>query len=77
MARKPTIAEQEIIWPPQYQLGLQRLANIHLADYWAVTKPEVNLLTVITTFAGFWLSSSNRFHHVPFMLLVPCWVHCW
>lgn len=28
-----------------------------LADYWTLTKPEVNLLIVITTVAGFWLSS--------------------
>jgi protoheme IX farnesyltransferase len=28
-----------------------------LADYWTLTKPEVNLLIVITTFAGFWLGS--------------------
>ncbi|MGE0703759.1 MAG: heme o synthase [Vicinamibacterales bacterium] len=28
-----------------------------LADYWTLTKPEVNLLIVITTGAGFWLAS--------------------
>jgi protoheme IX farnesyltransferase len=28
-----------------------------LADYWALTKPEVNFLIVITTFAGFYLGS--------------------
>ncbi len=26
-----------------------------IADYWALTKPDVNLLIVITTFAAFWL----------------------
>jgi heme o synthase len=28
-----------------------------LADYWALTKPEVNFLILITTFAGFYLGS--------------------
>lgn len=28
-----------------------------VTDYWTLTKPEVNLLIVITTFAGFWLGS--------------------
>jgi len=30
-----------------------------LADYWSLTKPEVNLLILITTFAGFYLSVTN------------------
>jgi protoheme IX farnesyltransferase len=40
-----------------------------LADYWALTKPEVNFLIVITTFAGFCLGlpSDQRFN---FLLLV-------
>ncbi len=29
-----------------------------LADYWALTKPEVNFLILITTFAGFYLASA-------------------
>ena len=28
-----------------------------LSDYWALTKPEVNFLILITTFAGFYLGS--------------------
>ena len=28
-----------------------------LFDYWTLTKPEVNLLIVMTTLAGFWLAS--------------------
>src|ERR1700756_1356626 len=32
-----------------------------LSDYWALTKPEVNFLILITTFVGFYLASaSNR-----------------
>jgi heme o synthase len=30
-----------------------------LADYWALTKPEVNFLILITTFVGFYLASSR------------------
>ena len=30
-----------------------------LSDYWALTKPEVNFLILITTFAGFYLASTN------------------
>jgi heme o synthase len=30
-----------------------------LSDYWALTKPEVNFLILITTFVGFYLASAN------------------
>ena len=30
-----------------------------LSDYWALTKPEVNFLIVITTFVGFYLASAS------------------
>jgi len=30
-----------------------------LSDYWALTKPEVNFLILITTFVGFYLASSS------------------
>ena len=30
-----------------------------MADYWALTKPEVNFLILITTFAGFYLASTT------------------
>ena len=30
-----------------------------LADYWALTKPEVNFLILITTFAGYYLASAS------------------
>ncbi len=39
-----------------------------LADYWALTKPEVNVLIVITTLAGFYLGYPSQSHHVPFVL---------
>ena len=31
-----------------------------LSDYWVLTKPEVNLLILITTFVGFYLASANK-----------------
>src|SRR5262245_50335056 len=36
-----------------------RAARLHaaMADYWALTKPEVNFLILITAFAGFYLGS--------------------
>jgi heme O synthase-like polyprenyltransferase len=30
-----------------------------LSDYWALTKPEVNFLILITTFVGFYLGSAS------------------
>jgi protoheme IX farnesyltransferase len=41
-----------------------------LADYWALTKPEVNLLIVITTWAGFCLGRPASSHSFPFLLLI-------
>jgi heme o synthase len=41
-----------------------------LADYWALTKPEVNLLIGITTFAGFCLAVPNHSHPFPFVQLI-------
>ena len=36
------------------------------ADYWALTKPEVNSLIVIATFTGFYLGSDAGWHDFPF-----------
>jgi protoheme IX farnesyltransferase len=41
-----------------------------IADYWALTKPEVNFLIAITTFAGFCLALPSQSHPFPFMLLL-------
>jgi protoheme IX farnesyltransferase len=46
--------------------GLPRWTAV-LADYWTLTKPEVNFLILITTFAGFYLASPAS--HWRFLLL--------
>src|SRR5437868_5628849 len=40
------------------------------ADYWALTKPEVNLLIAIATFAGFYLACPRPLDDFPWLLLV-------
>jgi protoheme IX farnesyltransferase len=40
------------------------------ADYWALTKPDVNLLILITTAAGFCLALPRHFVGFPILLLV-------
>jgi len=47
---------------PPFRLGAARLA-----DFWALTKPEVNLLILITTFAGFYLGCSNEARPFSFL----------
>src|ERR1700682_4490369 len=41
-----------------------------VADYWALTKPEINFLIAIATFAGFYLGCPAQLHGFPFMLLI-------
>jgi len=41
-----------------------------LADYWALTKPEVNFLIVITTFVGFCLARPVMSYDFPLTLLM-------
>ena len=41
-----------------------------LSDYCALTKPEVNFLIVITTFAGFYLGRAAPWRDFPFSLLI-------
>ena len=35
------------------------------ADYWALTKPEINLLIAIATFTGFYLGCPATLHAFP------------
>jgi heme o synthase len=40
------------------------------ADYWALTKPEINFLIAIATFTGFYLGCPAQLHGFPFLLLI-------
>src|SRR5713101_3505156 len=41
-----------------------------VADYWSLTKPDINVLIAIATFAGFYLGSAGQPHRFPFVLLI-------
>src|SRR6202789_2614314 len=45
-------------------------SHTRAADYWALTKPEINFLIAIATFAGFYLGLPSELHRFPFMLLI-------
>jgi protoheme IX farnesyltransferase len=57
MATEPTIALLNVA--PVGQRGRAGRLLAALPDYWALTKPEVNFLILITTFAGFYLAPSS------------------
>jgi heme o synthase len=40
-----------------------------LSDYWALTKPEVNFLIALATFAGFYLALPAQVSRFPWLLL--------
>jgi heme o synthase len=50
LAEFSSAAEQERRWGGSTQLS----------DYWALTKPEVNFLILVTTFVGFYLASTRH-----------------
>ena len=56
MAAEPTIAILSAA--PAVQGKREERSHAAMSDYWALTKPEVNFLILITTFAGFYLASS-------------------
>src|ERR1700688_3101904 len=64
MATKPIVARLDVSIAPRARFARSTL----LADYWALTKPEVNFLIVITTFAGFYLACANGWRDFP------CWL---
>ena len=41
-----------------------------VSDYWALTKPEVNFLIVVTTAAGFWMGTTAGLADFPWMALL-------
>jgi protoheme IX farnesyltransferase len=62
MATEPILAVLDVPALPCPRVARSTL----LSDYWALTKPEVNFLIVITTFAGFYLGSGTGWHDFPF-----------
>ena len=61
MATKPAVAAFDVSIAPRARFARSAL----LADYWALTKPEVNFLILITTFAGFYLACANGWRDFP------------
>src|SRR5882724_7084860 len=47
----------------------RRFAGSALSDYWALTKPEVNFLILITTFVGFYLGCGSEARTFSFVSL--------
>ena len=66
MAAKPFVAASDISvvasWPPDL--------SAVFADYWAMTKPEINLLIGITTAASFYLASATEPTRFPWIALL-------
>src|SRR5882672_965794 len=67
MATEHTVAAIDLV-AQHMSPRLRGLALRVLGDYWALTKPEVNFLILVTTFAGFYLASqpgSDGFRILP------------
>ena len=62
------MASQLVLPSSLQEASRTRLAT--LADYWSLTKPDVNLLILITTFAGFCLALPSPIEHFPRLLLI-------
>jgi heme O synthase-like polyprenyltransferase len=56
MTRATRLAQTNIMAAHFAASGLSRWTAV-LSDYWTLTKPEVNFLILITTFACFYLAS--------------------
>src|SRR6202049_4995562 len=68
MATESGIAAFEMAPVAQQPCTVRFYAEV--ADYWALTKPEINFLIVIATFTGFYLGCPTQLHGFPFMLLM-------
>jgi protoheme IX farnesyltransferase len=64
MATKPTITGTDVLAGAHSRPPYRSLV---LSDYWALTKPEVNTLIAVTTFAGFYLGYPGQLGSFP------CW----
>jgi protoheme IX farnesyltransferase len=66
MAAKPFVAASDLSIVVSCPTELSTV----FADYWAMTKPEVNLLIGITTAASFYLASAAELTRFPWMSLL-------
>jgi protoheme IX farnesyltransferase len=66
MAAKPLVAASAV----SVVVGCPTELSTVFADYWALTKPEVNLLIGITTAASFYLASAAELTRFPWMSLL-------
>jgi protoheme IX farnesyltransferase len=66
VAAEPTIAILNGARGEQEPRAAALFAKV--SDYWALTKPEVNFLILITTFAGFYLASTSEPAKVHYLL---------
>jgi heme o synthase len=64
------MATERILARSEVKAGVQHHVVPAIADYWALTKPEVNFLIAITTFAGFCLAPPTQSRPFPFVLLM-------
>ncbi|HET7751283.1 MAG TPA: heme o synthase, partial [Terriglobales bacterium] len=64
------MAIETTIPPRELAAGKRHHLVQALADYWALSKPEVNFLIAITTFAGFCLALPSQSRPFPFVLLI-------
>jgi hypothetical protein len=69
-ARRPRMATEPTIASIEVETRDPVRSYTALVDYWALTKPEVNSLIAVTTFAGFYLGYPIHSHHFPFALLI-------
>lgn len=56
-------------WGTANVLAFASRISSTISDCWALTKPEVNFLIALTTFAGFYLGHAHQPGHFPFSLL--------
>ena len=73
MVTEPSVAVLEVAGVERRHLVRSKA----LADYWELTKPEVNFLIAITTFASAWLVQLNLTPSLSCCLFIPCSVRCW
>jgi protoheme IX farnesyltransferase len=66
MAAEPILAARAISIVPRHRLA----ASTALADFWAMTKPEVNFLIAVTTGAAFSIASPSALPQFAWLALV-------